>query len=51
MRPITDAQKKTLRKELEVLGAFDGSEERMWCADVRCAPILSFPRFAGAGTC
>ena len=30
MRPLTDAQKKTLRKELEVLGAFDGSEPMGW---------------------
>ena len=30
MRPLTDAQKKTLRKELEILGAFDGSEPMGW---------------------
>ena len=30
MRPLTDAQKKTLRKELEILGAFDGSEPQGW---------------------
>ncbi len=30
MRPLTDAQKTTLRKELEILGAFDGSEPMGW---------------------
>ena len=30
MRPLTDAQKKKLRKELEILGAFDGSEPIGW---------------------
>jgi dihydrodipicolinate synthase/N-acetylneuraminate lyase len=30
MRPLTDTQKKTLRTELEVLGAFDGREPKGW---------------------
>jgi dihydrodipicolinate synthase/N-acetylneuraminate lyase len=30
MRPLTAEQKKTLRKELEILGAFDGSEPMGW---------------------
>ena len=30
MRPLTAEQKATLRKELEILGAFDGSEPQGW---------------------